>query len=39
MHQRWNFHYVSIVVGDIDKAIKQYEALGVGPFPPFVGGP
>jgi len=28
-----------MVVRDMDKAIKLLESLGVGPFPPFLGGP
>jgi catechol 2,3-dioxygenase-like lactoylglutathione lyase family enzyme len=28
-----------MVVKDMDKAIKVLESLGVGPFPPFLGGP
>ena len=39
MDRNWKFAHVSIVVKDMDKAIKYYEALGVGPFPPFLGGP
>ena len=39
MHQNWQFAHVSIVVRDMDKAIKYFESLDVGPFPPFLGGP
>jgi len=39
MHKDWNFAHVCIVVKDMDKAIKYFEVLGVGPFPPFIGGP
>jgi methylmalonyl-CoA/ethylmalonyl-CoA epimerase len=37
MHQNWKFHHVSVVVRDMEKAIKFYEALGIGPFPPLLG--
>jgi len=26
------FHHISIIVNDMDKAVKYYEALGIGPF-------
>ncbi len=39
MHKNWKFLHVSMVVKDMDKAIKLFESLGVGPFPPFLGGP
>lgn len=39
MHKNWKFAHVSMVVKDMDKAIKVLESLGVGPFPPFLGGP
>ncbi len=39
MHKNWKFMHASIVVRDIDKAIKHFEALEVGPFPAFLGGP
>ena len=38
MHKDWNFSHVCILVRDMDKAIKHFEALGVGPFPPLIGG-
>jgi methylmalonyl-CoA/ethylmalonyl-CoA epimerase len=38
MPENWKFAHVAFVVRDMDKAIKQFEALGVGPFPPFLGG-
>lgn len=37
MHQNWKFHHVSVVVRDMEKAIKFYEAMGIGPFPPLLG--
>jgi methylmalonyl-CoA/ethylmalonyl-CoA epimerase len=39
MHKDWKFSHVCMVVRDMDKAINHYEALGVGPFPPMIGGP
>jgi methylmalonyl-CoA/ethylmalonyl-CoA epimerase len=39
MNKNWKFLHSCVVVKDMDKAIKHYEALGVGPFPPFLGGP
>ena len=39
MQSDWKFGHVCLVVRDMDKAIKHYEALGVGPFPPMIGGP
>ena len=39
MHKNWKFLHAALVVKDMDKAIKYFEALGVGPFPPFLGGP
>jgi methylmalonyl-CoA/ethylmalonyl-CoA epimerase len=39
MHKNWTFTHVCMVVKDMDKAIKYFEALGVGPFKPFLGGP
>ena len=37
MHQNWKFHHVSVVVRDMEKAIKFYQSLGIGPFPPLLG--
>jgi len=37
--KNWKFLHTGLVVKDMDKAIKYFEALGVGPFPPFLGGP
>ena len=37
MHQNWKFHHVSVVVRDMAKAMKFYEAMGIGPFPPLLG--
>ena len=37
MQKNWKFHHVSVMVKDIDKAIKHYDTLGVGPFPPTIG--
>jgi methylmalonyl-CoA/ethylmalonyl-CoA epimerase len=39
MLKNWKFSHVSLVVKDMDKAIKYFEGLGLGPFPPFLGGP
>jgi catechol 2,3-dioxygenase-like lactoylglutathione lyase family enzyme len=39
MNKNWKFLHVSLVVKDMEKAIKLFESLGVGPFPPFLGGP
>ena len=39
MHKNWKFFHASLVVKDMDKAIKYFETLGLGPFPPFLGGP
>lgn len=39
MHENWSFMHASIVVRDIEKTMKHFERLGVGPFPPFLGGP
>jgi methylmalonyl-CoA/ethylmalonyl-CoA epimerase len=39
MHKNWKFMHASLVVKDIEKTIKHFEALEVGPFPPFIGGP
>jgi len=39
MHKNWKFMHASIVVKDMEKAIKYFEVLDVGPFPPFIGGP
>ena len=35
MHKNWKFLHACVVVEDMDKAIKHFEALGVEPFPPF----
>ena len=37
MHQNWKFHHISVVVRDMEKAIKFYESMGIGPFPPLLG--
>jgi methylmalonyl-CoA/ethylmalonyl-CoA epimerase len=39
MHKNWKFMHASIVVKDMEKAIKYFETLDVGPFPAFLGGP
>jgi methylmalonyl-CoA/ethylmalonyl-CoA epimerase len=39
MPKDWKFAHAALVVRDMDRAIKYFEALGVGPFPPFLGGP
>lgn len=38
MPKNWKFAHAALVVKDIEKAAKTFEALGVGPFPPFLGG-
>ena len=37
MHKNWKFHHISVVVRDMEKAIKFYESMGIGPFPPLLG--
>jgi methylmalonyl-CoA/ethylmalonyl-CoA epimerase len=37
VHKNWKFHHVSVVVRDMAKAAKFYEALGIGPFAPLLG--
>ncbi len=39
MRKNWKFMHASLVVKDMDAAIKYFEAMGMGPFPPFLGGP
>ena len=39
MQKDWKFLHAALIVEDLDKAMKHFEALGVGPFPAFVGGP
>lgn len=39
MQKNWQFMHACVVVRDIDKAMKHYESLDVGPFPAFLGGP
>jgi len=39
MQNDWKFHHVGILVNSIGKAIEHFRSLGVGPFPPFIGGP
>ena len=39
MNKNWKFSHVAMVVKDMDRAVKYFESLGVGPFPPFLGGP
>ncbi len=39
MHKNWKFMHASLVVKDMEKAIKHFASLEVGPFPPFIGGP
>ena len=38
MPKNWKFGHAALVVKDIEKAAKCFEALEVGPFPPFLGG-
>jgi len=37
MHENWKFHHVAVAVRDMEKSIKFYETLGIGPFPPLIG--
>ena len=37
MQENWKFHHASIIVRDMNEAIKFYETLGIGPFPPTIG--
>jgi catechol 2,3-dioxygenase-like lactoylglutathione lyase family enzyme len=39
MPKNWKFAHAALVVKDMDKAVKSFEALGAGPIPPFLGGP
>src|SRR4030042_1065329 len=39
MPENWKFAHVALVVKDMEKTIKYFKALDVGPFPPFLGGP
>jgi len=39
MHKDWKFLHISMVVKDMGKAIDHFNGLGIGPFPPFLGGP
>ena len=38
MPKNWKFVHAALVVKDMEKAVKLFEALDVGPFPPFLGG-
>lgn len=38
MPKNWKFAHAALVVKDMEKAVKLFEALDVGPFPPFLGG-
>ncbi len=38
MPTNWEFSHAALVVKDMDKAARCLEALGAGPFPPFLGG-
>jgi catechol 2,3-dioxygenase-like lactoylglutathione lyase family enzyme len=38
MPKNWKFAHAALVVKDIEKSAKIFEALDVGPFPPFLGG-
>ncbi len=38
MPKNWKFAHVALVVKDMDKAARYFEALDAGPFPPFLGG-
>lgn len=37
MHKNWKFHHVAVAVRDMEKSIKFYETMGIGPFPPLIG--
>jgi len=37
VHKNWKFHHVAVVVRDMAKAIKFYQSLEIGPFPPLIG--
>ena len=37
MHRKWQFHHVSVIVKDMDKATEYFNKLGVGLFPPTIG--
>jgi len=37
MHENWKFHHISVVVKDMNKAIRHFESVGIGPFPPLIG--
>jgi methylmalonyl-CoA/ethylmalonyl-CoA epimerase len=39
MPKNWKFAHAALVVKDMEKTIKYFQALDVGPFPPFLGGP
>jgi methylmalonyl-CoA/ethylmalonyl-CoA epimerase len=39
MPKNWKFAHAALVVRDIEKAAKTMEALDIGPYPPFLGGP
>jgi len=39
MQENWKYLHACIVVKDMDKAIEHFRSLGVGAFPPFIGGP
>jgi methylmalonyl-CoA/ethylmalonyl-CoA epimerase len=38
MESKWQFTHVSVVVRDMEKAVKYYESLGIGPFEQTLGG-
>jgi methylmalonyl-CoA/ethylmalonyl-CoA epimerase len=38
MPKNWEFSHAALVVKDMGKAARCLEALGAGPFPPFLGG-
>jgi methylmalonyl-CoA/ethylmalonyl-CoA epimerase len=38
MPKNWKFVHAALVVKDMEKAIKYFEALDIGPFPAFLGG-
>jgi methylmalonyl-CoA/ethylmalonyl-CoA epimerase len=39
MPENWKFAHAAMVVKDMEKTVRYLEALGAGPFPPFLGGP
>ena len=38
MESKWQFTHVSVVIRDMETAVKYYESLGIGPFEQTLGG-